>query len=131
MKIALIPAPGSISIGTREETKHSMEQLARQLSQVKFTMLGLDSNDTSENASDVLKSVTSKLDAPPSATIVVSDKDEYLGSARDLGMFTCRVRKKNQPRGNITANYTVEDVKEVQDLINEINGISFNTVFNH
>ena len=77
-----------------------------------------------------MKYVTSELDTNPISILVVSDRDDYLRSARDLGIYTCRVRKKNMPRGNVTTNYTVEDVKEVEDVVNELNGISFNTVFN-
>ena len=81
-------------------------------------------------ASEILHTVLSKIEAEPISTIVVSDRDDYLGSAKELGVFTCRVRKKNAPRGNITTNYTVEMVKEVEDVVNELNGISYNTVFN-
>lgn len=131
MKIALVPLPSISSPEERQRMKNSMEQLAKQLPQVKFSVLGLDDSDhtKSENAGEILKYVTAKMEARPISTIVVSDRDDYLGSAKDLGMFTCRVRKANAPRGNVTTSYTVEDIKEVQDVVNDLNGISYNTVF--
>ena len=60
----------------------------------------------------------------------MSDQDNLLKAARDSGMITCRIRPKNARRGNISAHYTVEDVLQVQDVVNEMNGISFNAVLN-
>ena len=58
--------------------------------------------------------------------VVVSDRDDYLAAARDLGMFTCRVRPKNKRRG-LTTNYNVDDIGSVLEVINDINGVSFNS----
>ena len=44
------------------------------------------------------------------------------------GAFTCRVRPPNAARGNISSHYVVETIEEVEDKINELNGISFNAV---
>eukprot|EP00536_Pseudo-nitzschia_multiseries_P007480 jgi/Psemu1/195725/e_gw1.177.48.1 len=71
-----------------------------------------------------------ELNLDPNRVLLVSDRDQYLRVGRDLGMNICRIRPKNARRGNITAHYTVESVDEVQDVVNEINGISFNVVLN-
>ena len=131
MKIALIPLPTMSTSQDRIKTKEGMEQLANQLPQVKFSVLGLDDDVEMNNAKDILSHITKKMNVPTISTIVVSDRDDYLGSARDLGMFSCRVRRLNAPRGNISTSYTVEDIKDVKDVVNELNGISYNTaVFN-
>lgn len=70
-----------------------------------------------------------KHDIPTTKILVVSDQDAYLRQARDCGMLTCRVRPKNAPRGNVTTSYTVERISEVQNAVNDLIGISFNTVF--
>lgn len=127
MKIALIPIPGEED---RQKTNDHMDLLARQLPTIKFSVLGINKDLNINEASDILKHITSELNTKPISTLVVSDRDDYLRSARDLGIFTCRVRKKNMPRGNVTTNYTVEDVKEVEAVVNDLNGISYNTVFN-
>jgi FMN phosphatase YigB (HAD superfamily) len=66
----------------------------------------------------------------PHRVLLVSDRDEYLKAGKDLGMLTCRLQPKNARRGNITAHYTSPSVQDVQEVVNDINGISFNTVLN-
>lgn len=141
MTIALLPIPSTPSHPQTEEdvkrTKEEMESITRQLPNIKFHLLvpdgrrrGYESTErsTDNTAEDVLENVLSKIDdIEPLKFVVVSDRDDYLKAARDSGMFTCRVRPKNKRRGNITTNYNVEDVVSVQDVINEINGISFNS----
>lgn len=130
MKIALIPTPSLKNNDEVERIRVAMQDLSKQLPQVKFTLLGMDKDTEGRNAKEILESILSRIEAEPISTIVVSDRDDYLGSARDLGIFTCRIRKKNAPRGNITTNYSVERADEVIDVVNELNGISYNTVFN-
>mmetsp|Transcript_14586 Transcript_14586/g.16966 ORF Transcript_14586/g.16966 Transcript_14586/m.16966 type:complete len:376 (-) Transcript_14586:2396-3523(-) len=134
MKIVLIPTPGpSKSSDDKLKTKQGMEDLVKQLPKVKFSLLvhGLnDENNNFDTADSILNHVILKISAKPLSTLVVSDRDDVLGAARDKGMYTCRIRRKNAPRGNITASYTVEDISEVQDVVNGLNGLSFNTVFN-
>jgi len=65
----------------------------------------------------------------PKHCLVVSDRDDYLKMGKEGGMFTCRIRKENARRGNITAAYNCLEIGHVEDIVNEINGISFNSVF--
>lgn len=145
MRIALLPPP---STPTRPQTKddverteREMEDLTRQLPNVRFELLVPDGRmgpaldgkreGTSESregaAEDVLKRVLSKIDVPSPKFAVVSDRDDYLLAARDMGMYTCRIRPKDARRGKkFSTNYDVEDVCAVQDVIDDINGISFN-----
>lgn len=139
MQIALLPLPSTQSNPQTNEgvnqTKEEMESLTKQLPNVNFHLLvpdgrrrgevGIERND--DAAVDILKNVLSKIEIPPLKFLVVSDRDDYLKAARDSGMFTCRIRPKNKRRGSITTNYNVEDVGSVQDVINDINGISFNS----
>jgi beta-phosphoglucomutase-like phosphatase (HAD superfamily) len=64
----------------------------------------------------------------PDRCLWVSDRDDCLRAAKDAGLLTARVVRPNARRGNVSAHYTVQSVPEVQAVINEINGISFNTV---
>ncbi|KAL9191498.1 hypothetical protein ACHAXT_001204 [Thalassiosira profunda] len=141
MQIALLPLPSTSSHPQSDDdvkqTKEEMESLTKQLPNVRFDLLVPDgrrsvagaletSND--DTAEYVVKNVLSKIDVPPIKFVAVSDRDDYLKAARDNGMFTCRIRPKNVfGRGSLTTNYTVEDVAGVQDVINDINGISFNS----
>jgi len=141
MQIALLPMPSTPSHPLTDEhvkhTKQEMESLTKQLPNIEFHLLVPDgrrrgaagterSNDNA--AEDVVTHVLSEIDSvPPVKFLVVSDRDDYLKAARDSGMFTCRIRPKNKRRGDVTTNYTVEDVSSVLDIINEINGISFNS----
>ena len=131
MKICLLPSPHNHSENSWALEKSSMEDLKKQLPHVDFSicMENESGKETSLGPNDLLESITSTLKSKSLSTIVVSDKDIFLRSAREKGMYTCRVRQKNQPRGNVTTDYTVETVKEVEDVVNEVNGISFNSVF--
>jgi len=132
MKIALLPPTTIMTLEEQETKKQEMESLTRQLQTVKFNLLVdgvMGSGSREDNAGLLLGNIASELGTEPIATLVVSDQDSYLRSARDLGCYTCRVRRKNEPRGNITTDYTTETVEEVQDVVNALVGISFNTVF--
>jgi hypothetical protein len=113
-----------------------METLTRQLPSVQFDLLVPDGRrrgeentgrSTDNTPEDVLKNVLSKIqDITPLQFVVVSDRDDYLKAARDSGMYTCRIRPKSKRRGEFTTDYDVEDVGSVLDVINDINGVSFN-----
>ena len=140
MQIVLLPLPSTTSHPQSDEdvklTNEEMVSLTKQLPSVKFDLFIPDGRRRGEErterandntANDVLQNVLSKLDhVPPIKFVVVSDRDDYLKAARDNEMFTCRIRPKNKRRGNITTNYNVDDVAGVQDVVDDINGISFN-----
>jgi hypothetical protein len=139
MQIILLPVPSTPekpqTESDRQRNEDEMTSLTKQLPQVQFDLCipdgrrrGDDPSTANENAAhDVLEYVTTEIDIPPLQYAVVSDRDDYLRSARERGMFTIRVRPKNTRRGDVTASYSVEDVGAVEEIINEINGISFNS----
>ena len=139
MQIILLPLPSTpsqpISDSDVEQTMQEMNSLTKQLPHVHFDLMISDgrrkgdiSKANEDAAQDVLNNVLSKNDhLTPLQYVVVSDRDDYLRSAREMGMYTCRVRPKNMRRGEVTASYSVEDVGNVEDVCNEINGISFNS----
>jgi hypothetical protein len=139
MQIVLLPLPSTPLIPQSDEdvkrTFEEMTNLTKQLPNVNFDLLIADgrrrnqigAEGQNDAAQDVLLNVLSKMDdVDPIQFVIVSDRDDYLGAARDLGMFTVRVRPKNQRRG-LTTNYNVDDVGSVQEVINDINGVSFNS----
>lgn len=140
MQIVLLPLPSTPAMPqTDDDVKRTLEEmtsLTKQLPNVNFDLLiadgrrrgkvGTDAQDDN-TAQDVLSNVLSKMDGiDPIQYLLVSDRDDYLGAARDHGMFTVRVRPKNKRRG-LTTNYNVDDVGSVQEVINDINGVSFNS----
>mmetsp|Transcript_19849 Transcript_19849/g.39921 ORF Transcript_19849/g.39921 Transcript_19849/m.39921 type:complete len:407 (+) Transcript_19849:1-1221(+) len=140
MQIVLLPRPSTPTRPQSDEdvkkTLQEMESLKKQLPHVHFDLLIPDGRRRGEvgseeankdTAQDVLNNVLSKIDVPPLQFVVVSDRDDYLCAARETGMFSCRVRPKNARRGSVTASYNVPDVASVEGVINEINGISFNS----
>lgn len=64
----------------------------------------------------------------PDRCLWVSDRDDCLRAAKDAGLLTARIVRPNARRGNVSAHYTVQDVHDIQTVVNEINGISFNAV---
>jgi hypothetical protein len=123
MQIVLLPKPSNIE---SEAEGVRMEQFTKQLPSVNFDLLVPEG----KKVEVVLKGVMEELKLDPMHTMLVSDRDDYIVSAKDLGMVTCRVRPPNARRGNISAHYTIESIPDMQDLVNEINGISFNAVLN-
>ncbi len=139
MQIALLPLPSTPSLPQSDEdvkqTLDEMTNLTNQLPKVSFDVLIPDGRrrghvgteeQNEKTAQDVLANALTKMDVEPIQFVVVSDRDDYLGAARDLGMFTCRVRPKNKRRG-LTTNYNVDDIGSVLEVINDINGVSFNS----
>lgn len=138
MQIVLLPVPSTENKpqtdADRQRNEDEMTSLTKQLPHVQFDLCISDGrrrgdpSEANDNAADdILEYVASEIDIPPIQYAVVSDRDDYLRSARERGMFTIRVRPKNTRRGDVTASYSVEDVAAVEEVINGINGISFNS----
>jgi len=127
IRICLVPRPDE-GLSKASTIVEEMESLVKQLPNVRFHYLAKDLTLTEEellqNTYESFKNEFNDL-----AVLVVSDKDSYLRAARNRGMYSCRVRRKNSPRGNCTTDFTVEDISNVEQVVNEINGISFNAVF--
>ena len=121
MEIALLPIPN------QDDPKAGlrMKEITKQLPSVSFGLL----IDKGDDANDILNQVSKKFKVDPIATMVVSDRDDYLRAAKDNGMVACRIRPSNAPQGNISAHYKVETMDQVLDVVNEINGISFSATF--
>jgi hypothetical protein len=131
MKIALLPRPvvqtGPLKDRSPEER---MLDLTRQLRDVVFDVLVDLPTQSDSPVRTMVQSALHKLALEPKVILFVSDQDAFLKEAHDLGMITCRIRPLNARRGNVSCHYTVENVLEVLDVINELAGISFNTVLN-
>jgi hypothetical protein len=133
IRIALLPSPGSVGNSQRQaEEQEHMHSLAKQLKDVVIdvTVPSLADKEGAAIMASLKQNVLQEFSLHPAAVLLVSDRDDYLRAAKELGMLTCRLQPKNARRGNITAHYTSPSVEEVQQVINEINGISFNTVLN-
>lgn len=126
MKIALLPVPDNADGESNDAAARRMDEMEAQLPQVRFDLLVKDGR---LSPSDILGRVQDKAGVPSGNLLVVSDRDDFLREAKEKGFYTCRIRPNNAPRGNVTTNYTVSEIKEVEDVCNELNGISFNTVF--
>lgn len=140
LSIALLPPPRIVSQEEKDSTTKSMQELTRQLPYVKFDVLlpsatGMDQQCETEQglkqAPEILirRLLQEHHETPSTKILVVSNQDAYLRQARDCGMLTCRIRPANAPRGNVTTSYTVERMSEVQNAVNDLIGISYNTVF--
>ena len=154
VKIALFSRASTVSLstdsgnngsGSSRTPKQRMEDLARQLKDVVFDVL-LDhpAGDTTTTTTHVSSSVANQDHVAQmvitarkalscdrdNAILLVSDQDSYLKAAKDMGMVTCRIRPKNAKRGNVSTTYEVETILQVENVVNEMNGISYNAVLN-
>ena len=149
MKIALLPRANNNNNNTNNNHLDSlgrtpnerMVDLTRQLKDVVFDVLvdlpvaaATNDSPTSDQqdmmVQTMVASTLEQLALEPNVILFVSDQDAYLKAAKDLGMMTCRVRPLNARRGNVSAHHTVESILQVEDVVNEMNGISFNAVLN-
>jgi hypothetical protein len=133
IRIALLPHPPMVnSPQSQIEEEQSMRILSAQLKDVVIDVIvpGLASSDLDAMKDTLRKNVLNELQIDPHRVLLVTDRDDYLRAARDLGMQTCRLQPKNARRGNISADFTASAIDDVQEVVNEINGISFNSVLN-
>ena len=133
IRIALLPSPSHVGDALRQEQEQDhMQDLATQLKDVVIdvTVPSLMEKDGAAIVTSLKKNVLQEFGMDPGSVLLVSDRDDYLRAAKEVGMMTCRLQPKNARRGNITAHYTSPSVEEVQEVVNEINGISFNAVLN-
>lgn len=136
IRIALLPNPKSINQETREEQQCDMREFSKQLGKdvVIDCIVELDKTNIKDESVALEKTlqngVVDELGLNPNSILLVTDRDDYLKTAKDLGMLTCRINRKNTRRGNVTAHYTTPSISEVQEVVNEINGVSFNAVLN-
>jgi len=129
VRVALLPNPSNDGDEGRVCAEGGrMDDLVRQLPKVRFDAL-LKGEASDASAEAALSRCEGEMDVPSSETMVVSDREDYLRSAKEHGMFTCRVRPPNAPRGNVSTSYTVSSVSEVEEALNDMSGISYNTVF--
>jgi hypothetical protein len=127
IRLALLPIPNSAN----PQISRGMSDLVQQLPRVNFDLLLKVAEDlTAKNLiSQVRQHMEEQGGITAICTLVVSDRDDYLRAAKEAGMYTCRVRPKNARRGNVSTSHTVESISEVEDVVNEISGISYNAVF--
>lgn len=133
IRIALLPHPSIVNNPqSQEEEEQSMRALSAQLNDVVVDIIvpKLTSSEPAAIRDTIQKNVLNELQMSSNLVMMVSDRDDYLQAARDLGMQTCRLQRKNARRGNISANFTSTSIDDVQEVVNEINGISFNSVVN-
>ncbi len=129
IRIALLPNP-KLKDPERQQTEFKyMKDFSTQLKEIVVDAV-VPFDQTHDIEKMLREHVLDELDIHPNKVLLVSDKDEYLKAAKDLGMITCRLRPKNAKRGNVTAHYNTSDVSSVQEVVNEITGISFNAVLN-
>jgi hypothetical protein len=133
IRIALLPDPKRV--GNTEQQQQEQDWMHDFQTQLKDVVIdvaapSLQSSDAASLTKVLKESVLNELSMDPGLVLVVSDRDDYLKAAKDLGMLTCRLQPKNSRRVNVTAHYTSPSVEEVQEIVNEINGISFNAVLN-
>lgn len=131
MKIALLPRPVNPNRPQARSPNERMEDLTRQLKDVVFDVLvDLPKTSDADSYSNMVDTTLKELALEPKVILFVSDQDAFLKHAKELGMMTCRIQPLNARRGNVTAHYTVKNVMEVEDVVNDMNGISFNAVLN-
>jgi hypothetical protein len=132
MKICLLPTtappPAKKDNDTARTEAQRMEDFERQL-QSTGVVISLSMKDADpDKVSQTIQTTLQKLDLQdnPIAALLVSDRDEYIRAAKEAGMVTCRIRPPNARLGNVSAHYMVPSIPQVKDVVDEINGISFN-----
>lgn len=112
-----------------QDGTRTVDQLAQRAFQELLLWKAAATSDSDDgNSSGSAATTTTTTTIEPDRCLWVSDRDDCLRAAREAGLVTVRVRPRNARRGNVSAHYTVASVPETQEVINEINGVSFNAV---
>jgi hypothetical protein len=61
----------------------------------------------------------------PKQVMIVTTCENLLRAARDAGMLTCKFRLPNGLRGQVSTHFTATGALEVQDALEELNGIAW------
>lgn len=115
---------------TSSSQLHAMQNFQAQVkSTVMIDVLTANSNNEL-SLEQLFRNTLEALDCvqEPTKLLVVSDRDDLLRVAKDASCVTCRIHRPKQPRGNVSAHYTVPSVAQVQGVVDEMNGISFNAL---
>ncbi|CAJ1962435.1 unnamed protein product [Cylindrotheca closterium] len=135
--LALLPNPINQKDNNtmNHQVLQSMQSLKRQLKDVVIDCIVDPTQVAAQGSADNYQSLLEDqlmdhLQIHPNKILVVSDKDPYLKAAKELGMLTCRLQQPNARRGNVSAHFNIPSLDQVQEVVNEINGISFNAVLN-
>jgi len=132
--ICLLPSHGAVTNELKISEYERMLDIEKQLTDVTFTLL-LRPDETTWDTESCLSScayVMNNLESIQDAksALLVSRREEYIKAAKQIGMATCRISPPNSRRGNLSAHYTVQSFREVRQVVDNINGISFNAVLN-
>ena len=143
LQLVLHPATGAAKNGQQHQRSEMQDFVSQMKDKVSFSHIlypGVNAAETT-STSDTTRTPAADWTADrlmdwasqEYATMIdrclwVSDRDDVLRAARALGCITLRVRPPNARRGNVSSHYTVESVPDTVQIVNEINGISFNTV---
>lgn len=140
LKLGLLPRPGLVDNDKRnndEQQGQRMQNFQKQLPDVTFDVMMLDLQEQGDGSlaldaqTIVAKTLQQlKLTSQPERVLLVSDRDDYLKAAKEAGMVACRIRLPTARRGNVSTHYMVSSIPEVQEVVNEINGISYKAVLN-
>jgi beta-phosphoglucomutase-like phosphatase (HAD superfamily) len=122
IKICLVPRP---SQEINKEEQEEMEDFKKQLRDVVIDLLV---KDGSQSVTNILKGTLDSLQIDPTRVLLVSDREDYMRAAKEAGMTVCHIRPSNARRGNFSPHYVVPSVAEVKNVVDEINGISFNAI---
>jgi hypothetical protein len=135
LKLGLLPRPGLVddkdNKRNKDEQGQRMQNFQKQLPDVTFDVMMLDRQQEDDDGSvalDDAETIVAKTTLQPELVLLVSDRDDYLKAAKEAGMVACRIRLPNARRGNVSTHYTVSSIPEVQEVVNEINGISYKAV---
>ena len=60
--------------------------------------------------------------------MVVSSNSKVLGAARDVNSYTCYLKPANGRRCDVSTNFSISNISELRDVVDEVNGISFSNV---
>jgi hypothetical protein len=130
-KVVLLPTPveqvQKAPSPSHEAEAQSMDELVQQL-QSKLSFHSVIHQNGSLTVDRIFTDALADTVTMRDRCLCVSDRDSILKGAKDAGMLTLRIRPPNARRGNVSTNYTAETVTETQTIVNEINGISFNSV---
>jgi hypothetical protein len=99
-----------------------VDQLAGQISSINFYKIN-NTKDDKLKLIDRFSIMEENMNIKPKEFLLFSSDEEIIASAKSRGYYTCRYRSRDSLYGMQSTDFQASNAVEVQDCIEELNGI--------
>ena len=109
-------------LNTKKASFNLIDQLAGQITNINFYKIN-KTNDDKLKLIDKFSLMEENLKIIQKECLLISSNEEIIASAKERGYYTCRYRSSDSLYGQQSTDFQATSAIEVQDCIEELNGI--------